>query len=588
MSFDKLDRIALTKRYLKSVLQYRVAFAGMIFCMVMVGLLQPAITWLIAPLLDSATEQKEYAIAASYLPLLMFLLILAFCIFTYGAVYLSGWLSQTLQRDYRLQMGRQLLDTPLSSLEADTSGTHTARFMLFLPRLTASTHDVLLTFVQAPVKITAYLAVLFYWHWQLTLIVLTAAPVLVWIVIRLSKRMKIISQRVQQEAAASQSHLNEIIANSKMVKLSGKEIAHQRLYKTFTALRGYEIRTQIILAMGRPLSQIIIGLAVVVVVYFLMQELVNDSMTAGEVAGFLTMLMMLQHPVRQIPRAFNKWDQMLVAAREIYNFIDSSPEQDAGNYQVGRVQGQINFCDVVFSYPTGEMPAINHLSLTIQAGERVALVGRSGSGKSTLCSLLPRFYEPQQGSIELDGINIRDYQLDCLRQQFSLVTQKPLLFNDTVAMNVAFPYATVDADKLKQSLSDAAAMEFVSHLSEGIDTVIGENGSTLSGGQQQRLMLARAFYRDAPIIILDESTSALDSNTEDQIKQSLNKLLVGRTAIIIAHRFSTLDTCDKIIVLDNGTVLDAGSAPQLLQTCPLFADMSNKQNIQNGHNSEMR
>ncbi|MCH9757709.1 MAG: ATP-binding cassette domain-containing protein [Proteobacteria bacterium] len=578
----KNDRFVLTGRYLRSVLHYWQAFSVMLLCMVLTGLLQPLLPWMLAPLLDSATDKKEFLFSPQWLPLLMLAVIVLLGAFSYGRSYLGGWLDATLQRDYRVKMSKQLLQLPVSHLQRDSSGLLTSRFMLFLPQLTGATMPVCMALVQETIKAIGYIALMFYWQWQLTLIVLLVAPLGAGIIRILGRRMKIVAGKAQQATAAGQSCLNEVIHATPVVKMAGESAAVQRLRGVFSSLRGSIIRTHVILSAGQPLTHILIAFPFAVVISYMVQELAAGNISAGEAASFLTIMLLLPTPIRIITRAMNTWEQMLVAAREVYGFLDATPEVDEGTVTCTQTRGQIDFQQVTFQYPNSEAPVLQDLSLSIRAGETVALVGRSGAGKTTLCNLLPRFYLPAQGQVLLDGREISQYTLASLRQQIALVTQKPLLFDDTVAMNVAFPdtpSGTQQQERLMQALQNAAADDFVAALPQGVDTRVGENGSLLSGGQQQRLMLARAFYRDAPIVILDEATSALDSDTESKIKTAMQRLLVGRTAIIIAHRFTTINFADRIAVLDQGKLLAIGTVEELRQTCPLFAELYNAQKL---------
>ena len=358
------------------------------------------------------------------------------------------------------------------------------------------------------------------------------------------------------------------------------------LEKTFNALRGGSLRTNIILSAGQPLTHILTALPFAVVIGYIITALADSTMSAGSAASFLTIMLLLPTPVRIITRALNQWEQMLAAAREVYGFLDLAAETDSGKKTLtpsARLRGDIAFEHVTFQYPGGSAPVLRDLSLSVRAGETIALVGLSGSGKTTLCNLLPRFYPIGQGRLLIDGSDSRDYALADLRRQFALVPQHPLLFDDSVAMNVAFP-APADGpaahERINAALKAAAATDFVAALPEGSATRIGENGNLLSGGQQQRLMLARAFYQDAPIVILDEATSALDSESESQIKRAVQQLLANRTAIIIAHRLSTIDFADRIIMLADGKIIASGSLAELRQSCRPFTALYEAQQLE--------
>lgn len=575
------DRFPLTLRYLRSVLQHRLVFTGMVVCMIGAGLLQPLLPLGLAPLLD-ASSQKEYLIPPAALPYFMLGTIALLSIFSYGRGYLGGWLDATLQRDFRNQMAQSMLHLPLAHLQQESSGKATSRFMIFLPQLTGGTLPVCMALVQETLRALGYIALMAYWQWQLTLIVLLAAPIGAGMIRILKRRMKHSAAAGQDATAATQSQLNEILAAAPLVKMAGEQAAGSRLHRAFSTLRGKVLRINVILHASQPLTHFLLALPFAVVIAFVVSDLSSGKLSAGQAASFLTAMMLLPTPVRVITRAINVWEQMLVAAREVYGYMDSAREPDSGTRELPRsAAAAITFRNVHFRYDSTAGEVLSDFSLHIAAGEKVALVGRSGAGKTTLCNLLPRFFLPQGGKVLLNDTDINDYTLASLRRQIMLITQKPHLFTDTVAANVAFPDTPAPAvqERITAALRAAAAEDFVHALPQGADTPIGEGGNTLSGGQQQRLMLARAFYWDAPIVILDEPTSALDSETEVKIKAALRQLLAGRTAILIAHRFATLDLADRIVVVDQGKVLASGTAQELRQTCPLFAAMYDAQRL---------
>ena len=571
------DRVALTGRYVRAALRYRAVVAGMIICMVMVGALEPLLVWLLAPLLDSAVADKQYILPTALLPLVMVLLVFCRSAFIYGRAYLGGWLDVTLQREFRAAMAAQLAQLPAAQIQRDTQGRLTSRFMVFLPKLTSSTLPVCVAMVQEPIKIIAYVALMLYWQWQLAIIVLLVAPIVALMVRYLSRRMRRAAAAAQQYIALGQNRLNESIQLWQIIKLQGAERAQGRLRNAFGQLRGAMLKVSIVLCAGQPITHFLLALPFAVVVYYAVGALQAGEMSAGEVASFITIMLLLPGPVRSITRAVNTWEEMLVAAREIFGFLDAAGEPDDGTRQLGRARGEIVFDDICFGYSADAPPVLRGVSLTVAAKETVALVGRSGAGKTTLANLLPRFYEADSGAARLDGVDIRELTLESLRNQIALVTQKPLLFDDTVAMNVAYPDEAADERRVWAALQDAAADEFVRALPDGAQTRIGADGERLSGGQRQRLALARAFYKDAPVVILDEATSALDSETEMKIKEAMRRLFVGRTAIIIAHRFATIDFADRVVVLDGGRVIAAGASDDLRQSCPLYADLYNAQ-----------
>lgn len=583
------QRIRLTWRYLRAVIQHRWAFGGMLLCMVVVGVLEPLLPWMLAPLLDSTNQSKTYGIPAGWLPYAMLLLIFARSAFSYGRSYLGGWLDATLQRDYRAAMSEKLTALPASHIQRDSLGALTSRFMQFLPTVTGATMPVCMALVQETIKIIGFISLMLYLQWQLTLYILIIAPIIVFKIRYLKRRMKKAAGSSQQAISLSQSRLNETVQLWQIVKLQGQRTTQQWLHTAFARLRNAMLRVYIVTSAGQPGAHFLLALPFAFIIAYIVGALEVGEMSAGEAASFLTVMLLLPTPIRNITSAINKWEQMLVAAREVFGFLDAPPERDNGTQVLAQVRGAVEFQNITFAYETGHPPALDGVSLHIATQETVALVGRSGGGKSTLTHLIPRFYNPQSGRVLLDGVDLQEITLASLRQNIALVTQTPLLFDDTIAANVAYP-DTADAEdegddtaqkieRVMQALQNAAADDFVNALPNGVHTRIGEGGGRLSGGQRQRLALARAFYRDAPIIILDEATSALDSETEAKIKQAMQRLLAGRTAVIIAHRFATIDFADRIIVLDRGKILAQGTSAQLRATCPLYNELYTAQQL---------
>lgn len=572
------DKSTLIKRYLKGLRKHRAALSGMLVCMVLAAFMEPLLALMLKPLLDGSSD---FFIAREWVPMFAGVVMIVLPAAVYGRVYLGGWLDLTMQRDLRRDMATRLVRQPLGTLAMESSGKTTTRFVGFVPALTGATMPVLTALVQEPLKALFYLVQMFYLEWQLTLIICAAMPPMALLIRWLRQRMKKIAVRAQQESARVQSYLNESLALMPIVKVHSEAAARDRLTSVFSALRVAMLRMQIVIAAGQPLSMLLIALPSVIVLYYVVAALEAETMTAGDVAAFLGCMLLMPRSVRTITRSATLLESMLAAAREIFGFLDSPQEVDEGKKIITRANGDIVFENVVLRYPGSERPALAGVSVKIAAGETVALVGRSGAGKTTLANLLPRFYEPQSGSVRLDGTDLRELTLQSLRAQIALVTQDPLMFDDTIAANVCYPELPCPQNRaqIKQALQNAAADDFIAALPQGMDTTTGEDGRLLSGGQRQRIALARAFYRDAPILILDEATSALDSTTETQIRTAMQKLLHGRTALIIAHRFASVSFATRVLVMDGGNLIAEGSSDELLQTCPLYADLYRAQEL---------
>ena len=467
------DTIQLIRRYLAYLLAYRTAFGGMILCMVLSALLEPLLPLLLKPLLDGNAEGATPFLREN-LPYIMLLLVFLLAVLLYGRVYLGGWLDATLQKNLHTLMCERLLILPMARLGDESMGALTTRIMSFVPALTASTMPVFLALVQEPLKTVVYIGVMFYLQWQLAIIILLATPFVALIIFFLGRRMKKIAGKNQQLTMRCQTTLNEAVHLMPIIKIQGGDTAKAKLSGVFSALRGVMLRVHVAIAAGQPLSQIVVAIPSAIVIGYAISALEAGAMTSGDVAAFLGVMLLMPRSVRAITRSMVVFSQMQVAAREVFGFLDTPPEADNGEGLINRCRGEVSFNGITMRYATTKKAALTDVFLTIAPGETVALVGKSGAGKTTLANLLPRFYEPTSGIVRLDGEDVRSFKLADLRRQIALVTQEPLLTDDTIAANVAYPdNGNADADKVNQALQNAAA-DFVAELPDGVNTPSSE------------------------------------------------------------------------------------------------------------------
>jgi subfamily B ATP-binding cassette protein MsbA len=438
--------------------------------------------------------------------------------------------------------------------------------------------QTMLTLVRDSLTIVFLLASLVWRNWQLTLFILVLAPAVALV-------MRVVSRRLEKLTRAHQAATDELayvveenVLAWRIVRLHGARRAQgERFRKTSHWLRRLMIKSATAAATSSPLTQLIASVAlsaVVVVALWQGGRAGEAAMTVGEFTAYITAMLMLVAPLKHLADSAAPLLRGIRALERGIELIENVPEERGGTHEPagGRASGAIELRHVTLSYraDADAPPALDDVSLSIVAGETVALVGPSGAGKSTLVNLLPRFFEPTSGSVLLDGVALPDWRVDALRRQFALVSQDVVLFNDTVAANVALG-DRIDLDRVREALRSAHLLEFALALPQGLDTPIGHNGNQLSGGQRQRLAIARAIYKDAPVLILDEATSALDSESERAVQDALERLMQGRTTVVIAHRLSTIEHADRVVAMDRGRIVEQGTPAQLLAAGGLYA-----------------
>ncbi len=326
-------------------------------------------------------------------------------------------------------------------------------------------------------------------------------------------------------------------------------------------------------SMNSGVIMLLIGITLAFIVYYASLRAQQGQLTAGAFVSFMVAMMMIQSPIKNITRINESLHRGLAAAETVFGVLDETEELDDGTQEIGRAKGALKLDDVSFDYGGNNRPALDHVSLDIAPGQTVALVGSSGSGKTTLANLLPRFYEATSGGITLDGVPVNQFRIHDLRRQFAMVSQDVILFNDTVAANIAYGDAAPDLERIRAAATAAFALDFIEAMPEGFNTMLGENGVRLSGGQRQRLAIARAIYKDAPVLILDEATSALDTESERKVQAALENLMQDRTTIVIAHRLSTIENADRIVVMSQGRIVEAGRHAELMDKGGAYAQM---------------
>jgi subfamily B ATP-binding cassette protein MsbA len=435
--------------------------------------------------------------------------------------------------------------------------------------------QALLVIVRDSLTTVALFGYLMWLNWKLTLLVALLAPAVALVMRAVSRRLDRLTRAHQAATDELAYVVEENVLAWRIVRLHGAtSVQGQRFGAQSQRLRQLMVKSVAAAATSSPITQTIASVAVsAVVVMALWQSGGADGRgtTVGGFAAFVGAMLMLVSPLKHLSDSAGPLTRGLAALERGIDLVEHSPEEQGGNFvPSGRVRGTLELRGVGLAYRDDAAPALADVDLTLNAGETVALVGPSGAGKTSLVNLLPRFIEPSKGELFLDGVPLRDWRLDALRRQFALVSQEVVLFNDTVAANVALGDA-IDVERVRSALASAHLLEFALGLPQGIDTLIGHNGNQLSGGQRQRLAIARAIYKDAPVLILDEATSALDSESERAVQDALEVLMQGRTTLVIAHRLSTIEHADRVVAMDQGRIVESGSHAELIARGGLYA-----------------
>ena len=547
-------------------------FVVSIISMIILSATDPAIAALMKPLLDGGFVEKDPDIIL-LVPILIILLFTIRGIAEFASGLSLRWVANQVIMDMRTAMFDRLLALPSQYYDHQVSGRLISKFSYDVTQIKNAASNAITVAVRDTLTILGLLCWMLYLNWELTLISLFSAPAITVLVLVIRKRLRKMGRRVQSTMADISHVLNESIHNHKLIKLfGGKKQEESRFNVVNDANRRYMVKFAVASVATGPGVQLIAAIIFAVIVYIATQDAVKGTLTVGEFISFIAALTMLLTPLRRLVRINEFLQKALAASESIFSLLDMPVEQDTGNRTVKRLQGVIEFRNVSFRYEKSDTPALQNISMLIRAGETVALVGSSGSGKTTIASLLPAFYQVTDGQILLDDCDIREYTLETLRNNIALVSQEIYLFNDTVRNNIAYGSLSGKTEaEIVQAATAANAMEFIKALPDGLDTLVGEKGLLLSGGQRQRIAIARALLKDAPILILDEATSSLDTESERSIQAALDRIRKNRTCIIIAHRLTTIENADRILVIDDGRIVQTGTHRELLEQNGVYA-----------------
>ncbi len=508
-------------------------------------------------------------------PIVVVLLFAIRGVFNFISSYSLSWAGTHIVKDLRQQLFRHMMRLPVSYHDQHSTGELISKITYDAEQIKQASSKALVVLIHEGAFVLGLLVVMFSKSWQLSAIFLLIAPIIALIVSVVSKRFRHISNRMQGTMGNVTSNAEQMLIGHKVIlSFGGQAIEDKRFGEINNRNRHLDVKLESTKAISVSLIQTIASGSLAFVIYLASFPEMLETLTPGKFTTILTSMLLLLKPLKQLTTVNSDFQKGMAAAAAVFTVLDEKPEQDTGTLELNDVRGDIEVKGLTFQYPGHDKLVLKNVNFTVKAGQTIALVGKSGSGKTTISSLLPRFYEIEQGQILLDGHDTKDCTLASLRQQIAVVSQHVVLFNDTIANNISYGFTgELTRERLIDVAEKAHVMEFAASMEQGLDTEIGENGVTLSGGQRQRIAIARALLRQSPVLILDEATSALDTESERKIQGAFDELLKNRTNIVIAHRLSTIEKADVILVMAEGQIVERGSHQELLAQHGVYANL---------------
>ncbi|WP_293661345.1 lipid A export permease/ATP-binding protein MsbA [Rhodoferax sp. OV413] len=565
------DSFLLYRRLFASIRPYRGVVGLSVLAMVAAAALEPVLPALLKPLIDENLIGKNVE-SQWHVPVLMMLAFTLKGVAEYVANVASQWVANKAVTDLRQQVFAHQMHLPLSDHLEQTPGRMMSRILYDIPQVGAALSTAWIVVIRDSLIVIGLTGYLLWTAWELTLLIVAVAPFAAWLIKVASGKLRGGNQAMQESTGVMTGSIEESLNGVREIKLFGTH-AHeaQRFGRITEELRRQTMRTVRISALNVPLVQVLASVAVAAVIWVATSLSAQQKLSPGEFVAFVAAMSMIFEPIRRLTNINDVIQRGLAGAQSLFELLDMQPEPDSGVAQMGRARGHLRFEGVSFRYPGQESWALQDVSFELKPGETVALVGASGSGKSTLVNLAARFFECTKGQITLDGRALAAIELVALRQQLGWVGQHVVLFDDSVAANIAYGSPQTDESAIMAAAKAANAWEFIQEMPGGLAAGVGSNGGQLSGGQRQRIAIARAFLKDAPILLLDEATSALDNASERAVQESLALLRQNRSVLVVAHRLSTIRHADRIVVMDQGRVVEQGDHDTLMQMGGFYA-----------------
>ncbi|MBI3187289.1 MAG: lipid A export permease/ATP-binding protein MsbA, partial [Gammaproteobacteria bacterium] len=576
--------VSTYRRLLNYALMHWRAFLLAILGMILVALAQPAFAGLMKPMLDGSFVERDPQ-TIKWVPVVLLLVFLVRAFAGFLSEYYMALVGRHVIVALREEMFQKLLQLPTHYYDKNSTGNTIAKFTYNVEQVTQAATGAVTVLIRDALMVISLVGWMLYLSPMLASLFLLIGPIIALLVGSVSKRFRKISQRIQQSMGKVTHVVEESIQAQRVVKIFGGQDYESTRFRDInkTNLRQ-QMKLAATTAVSTPIIQIFVAFALAGIIHMATMPSMQDTITVGTFMSFMAAMMMMFAPIKNLTGVNAVIQRGIAAAESIFELLDTDVEKDTGTFKTSRVRGDIVFKDVTFRYQNAEKNVLTSISLHIKPGQTIALVGKSGSGKSTLVNLLPRLYDDYNGQVLIDGHDICDFELLDLRDQIAYVGPEIVLFNDTVAHNIAYRrLKDVTEEQIIAAAKAAHAWEFIEREPEGLQTMVGERGVKLSGGQRQRIAIARALLKDAPILIMDEATSALDTESERHIQSALVTLLKNRTTLVIAHRLSTIENADLILVMEDGRIVESGTHQDLLQLNGAYANFYRLQFSENKH-----